>query len=359
VQSGEDVLALFSQREPLAQFGAGEDRASRVDARRPLRLAGDRPQLMHAEIHLVGDIAQVAATAGGTAIVHLERRDDAVLVDLDRLRILSADVEHRSCRGEHGVGAQAVAQDLGADLFLGEGQRAPAVARACAGGLLERHGRRLADELCQSRILVGERDQRGDGARFEVLVDGGQVLHHQDRLVEQAGQAIETQLLFGGDSLGQVQVAAAGQIAKEVALALGLLGVQLRGFGAHLLENLVDGGEQLGRGLGSGRGGYQRQIGGGRRVGFQEPANRVLESIELRTILLLTATQLDPLQHLLQPRALDSVGCEPAREQGETGVEQGFTQRDIAGHGVVAAAVGDTATEDLAVLTENHGLGRR
>ena len=124
MQAGQDVLALFAERQPLAQLGAGEDRAGRVDAHAPGGLAGQRTQLVQAEVHLVGDVAEVAAAAGGAAVVHLERGDDAALVDLDRLGVLAADVEHGARVREHGVRAEAVAEDLRADLSLGKGKRA-------------------------------------------------------------------------------------------------------------------------------------------------------------------------------------------------------------------------------------------
>ena len=41
------------------------------------RLHRQRPQLVHAEVHLVGDVAEVAAATGGAAVVHLEAGDDA------------------------------------------------------------------------------------------------------------------------------------------------------------------------------------------------------------------------------------------------------------------------------------------
>ena len=76
---------------------------------------------MDADVHLVGDVSEVAATAGGTAIVHLERGDDAVLVDLDRLGVLTADIEDGSGFGEHGMCPQTVTENLRANALLREG----------------------------------------------------------------------------------------------------------------------------------------------------------------------------------------------------------------------------------------------
>ena len=65
MQTREDVLALRAEREPVAQLGPGEHRAGRVDARRPVRLHRERAQFVQAHIHLVGDIADIAAAAAG------------------------------------------------------------------------------------------------------------------------------------------------------------------------------------------------------------------------------------------------------------------------------------------------------
>src|SRR5271157_754153 len=92
MQTREDVLALLAEREPVAQLGPGEHRAGRIDARRPVRLHRERAQFVQAHIHLVGDIAEITPAAGGAAVVHLEVRDDAVLVDLDALGVLAADM---------------------------------------------------------------------------------------------------------------------------------------------------------------------------------------------------------------------------------------------------------------------------
>ena len=58
-------------------------------------------------------------------------------VDLDALGVLAADVEHRARVRIHHVGAEPVAQDLGADVLLGERQGHAAVAGADEIGLFE------------------------------------------------------------------------------------------------------------------------------------------------------------------------------------------------------------------------------
>jgi hypothetical protein len=136
VQPGHDVLALVAQRQPVAQLGAGKHGAGAVDADGLVLCIAIGPQLVQAHVHLVGDVAQVAPAAGGAAVVHLEALDDAGRVDLDRLGVLAADVEHGGGARVHHVRAQAVAQDLAADVLLAEGQPRAAVAGADDIGLL-------------------------------------------------------------------------------------------------------------------------------------------------------------------------------------------------------------------------------
>jgi hypothetical protein len=80
-----------------------------------------RAELVHAEVHLVGDVAEVAAAAGGAAVVHLEAGDDALpstWIALVSCPPMSSTVRvPGTC-----VRAEAVAEDLGADLLLGERQ---------------------------------------------------------------------------------------------------------------------------------------------------------------------------------------------------------------------------------------------
>jgi hypothetical protein len=83
-----------------------------------------RPELVQAHVHLVGDVAEVAPAAGGAAIVHLETLDDAVGIHLNRLGVLATDVQHGAGFGKHGMGPEAVTEDLGANLLLGAGQGA-------------------------------------------------------------------------------------------------------------------------------------------------------------------------------------------------------------------------------------------
>jgi hypothetical protein len=94
------------------------------------------PQLVQAHVHLVGDVAQVAPAAGGAAVVHLEAGSTMPAGSTwMRLGVLAADVEHGGGARVHHVRAQAVAQDLAADVLLAEGQARAAVAGADDIGL--------------------------------------------------------------------------------------------------------------------------------------------------------------------------------------------------------------------------------
>ena len=124
VQPRQDVLAPLAERESVTKLRAGEDGARRVDSDAPRGLPGERAELVEPEVHLVGDVAEVPAAPGRAAVVHLERGHDAVVVDLDGLRVLASDVEDRSRAGEELVGAEAVAEDLRTDRASGKGSRA-------------------------------------------------------------------------------------------------------------------------------------------------------------------------------------------------------------------------------------------
>ena len=67
---------------------------------------------MQPHVHFVGDVAEVAPTASGAAVIHLEAFHDAVGIDLDRLGVLPANIEHSRGVWVHHVRAQAVAQNF-------------------------------------------------------------------------------------------------------------------------------------------------------------------------------------------------------------------------------------------------------
>ena len=131
------MSAWLSPRATAAQFGAGKNGAGGVDPGRLGGFHGNGAELMQTDLHFVGDVAQIAAAACCAAIVHLEVDDDAGFVHLDTLGVLTADVQHGAGTGEHHVGAETVAEDLGADMLLGKRQPHPAITGADHIGLFQ------------------------------------------------------------------------------------------------------------------------------------------------------------------------------------------------------------------------------
>src|SRR5512142_2057611 len=77
MQPRKNVLAPLTEREPLTQLRACKHGAGAVDLHPALALLRQWAQLMQAEVHLVGDVAEVASASGSTAVVHLEADDQA------------------------------------------------------------------------------------------------------------------------------------------------------------------------------------------------------------------------------------------------------------------------------------------
>ena len=162
----------------------------------PSPMDRERPELVESQVHLVRDVAEVAAAPRGASIVHLKRGHDAVVVDLNRLRILPSDVEYGPRLGEHRVRAESVAENLGAYLCLRERESRPAVARSDARHLLEldpRHGLDRIDELLGGG--VSSRRAPRERGLSKLPCRGGGVLDVEDRLVEEADEIVEAQLL--------------------------------------------------------------------------------------------------------------------------------------------------------------------
>ena len=214
MEAGEDVLAVLAQRQSLAQLGAGEDRAGRVDLDVAGARLGQGAELVQPDVHLVGDVAQVTAAAGGAAVVHLEAGDDAVAVHLDRLGVLAADVEDRPRAREEGVGAEPVAEDLGADLLLGKRQPRAAVPGADGRHLLELG---VARRLHRRVDLRGVADalERAGNVMAEAELEG-LVLDPDDALVIETDEEVEADAVGIGDLLRVPHVGRAGGVAKEV-----------------------------------------------------------------------------------------------------------------------------------------------
>jgi hypothetical protein len=350
VQAGHDVLALVAQRQPVAQLGAGEHRAGRVDADGLGRLHRHRPQLVQAHVHLVGDVAEVAAAAGRAAVVHLEALHDARRVDLDGLGVLSADVQHRGGTRIHHVGAQAVAQDFRAHVFLRERQAGAAVPGAHHIGLLHRGvqdalDRRLdrhAPALRLRQLDEGSLQRRQQVAPDRVGIDA--VFHVDDGAVEQVQQEVVAGAGFLGHGLADRQVLAAGDVAEEVALALGAGGEQRRRLRLeppeHLGERLADGG----RGRAEMRRGQVALAG-------------LLQVDQLLQVLLGAEVAFQLVDEGVEAAVQRMGAAQRLPEQVEAAVEQRLLLGDGRRGVVVRARIGDPAPDDALVPVQPHRLG--
>ena len=341
MQPGEDVLALVAQGEALAQLRPCEHRARRVDAHRPFRVTGQRAQFVQPQIHLVGDVTEIAPAARGAPVVHLKRGDHTRVVDLDGLGVLTADVKHRPRPSEHGVSAASVTQDLRSDLALGEGETRPAIACAYAGRLLQRDRDHGAHRLRELRGGSLEFFHRLQGVILETAGHFRGVLDFEHRSVEETGEHVEGQVLLGRLLLGQSQIAAPREVPEEVALASGSTAIEARRFLLHSRKQLRGG--SLERRASAPLGG--------------KTLDDSAQNPQLSEILLHS----DPSLEILEEGCLHLLGQTPRRQlrgyQGETRVDQRLAERHLTGHVVIAAAVGDAAAHHLAVEAHHHRLG--
>ena len=299
---------------------------------------------MQPHVHLVGDVAQIPPAAGGAAVVHLERLDDAGLVHLDRLGVLAADVQNGGGARVHHVGAQAVAEDLGADMLLGKGQARAAVAGAHHVSLLHRHVEHALDRRADRMVALRDSGQHAEGAlqaaqhrAVGVRIDA--VLDLDDRTVEEVEQHVVAHAGFLGDGFAYREVAAAGDVAEEVGLALGAGREQPGRFHAQPPEDFLEGTAHALGGIAEVRAG-QALAAGGFEIG--ELLDELFEA-KVPFELLDESAQL----------AVQGAGL-PQRlaEQVEARVDQRLLLRHLRGGVVVGARVGDAAPEHVAVLVD-------
>ena len=92
---------------------------------------------MQAEIHLIRYIAEVSAASCCATIVHLKTFDDAIRIDLNRFRILSANIQNGRRFRVHYVRPKPMAKNFGADMFLRKRQGRPAIAGTNNVGLFQ------------------------------------------------------------------------------------------------------------------------------------------------------------------------------------------------------------------------------
>ena len=301
---------------------------------------------MQPHVHLVGDIAEIAATARGTAVVHLEVLDDALVVDLDALGVLPADIQDGARIRVHHVRAQPVAEDLGADVLLREGQRHPAIAGADGVGLLQldRHGPVDAAGHLGGVVVRPDHPVQRPIELFAETAGGWPVLDRDDRLVVDVQQHVIGQPGVARDLLGDRQITRARIVAEEVGFPLGPWREHRRRLVAQPAEDLAqrrpDAVAQLLEALALDLG----------EAGLFEIAELLDELLQPEGIL-------EPREELLDLRIAAFLGAELAAEEGEAGVDIGLLAGDAARGLVVRARVGDAAAKHAFVLVQQDRLG--
>ena len=217
-------------------------------------------------------------------------------------------------------------------LAFGKGQALAAVAGADAADLLQREGR----DAGHGRGRARGRRRAGPERHLRVLVEMprrlGGVLHVEDGLVEEAREQVEADARGAPLVLGQRQVAAAGQVAEEVALAPRPLGVER-------VDLAVPSAPRCDRRMPAAAGGSvsrrerkRSQLACRARAAASGTARRGTAARARRS----------SVRRLPGSRAMP---LKLARDQREARVDQGLAERHLAGHVVVAAAVGDAAAE--------------
>ena len=142
--------------------------------------------------------------------------------------------------------AEPVAQDIGTDVILGEGQRHPPVAGADQIRFLEIDGKRVDDRLRHVRRPGPDHAVHGEHARKRAaelvaeLAGRRAVLDLDDRLVVDIEQELIGQPRGAGDLLGLRMVARAGDVAEEVRLARGAGRIERWRILAQMLEHLAE-----------------------------------------------------------------------------------------------------------------------
>jgi hypothetical protein len=344
VEPGQDILALLAQGEAVAQLGAGEDGAGRVDAHRFRGLHGHRAELVQSHVHLVGDVAEIAPAAGGAAVVHLEVLDDALRVHLDRLGVLAADVEDRAGLGVHHVRAEAVTEDLGADVLLRKRQRDPAVTGADDIGLLQLHLHGLAHGVLrdsfvhlQMRIALHHPMQRPPVLGRYVAFRRA-VLDVDDGLVVKVEQRVEGDASGLRHLLADVHDAGARDVPEEVGPAPGAALEHAGRLGVDALEHLRQGLEHARLAVPDVAGAGRAQV------------------LELLQELFQADVELQVLHQLVYVLAGNGI-AQAAAEQGEAGADMGLLLGHRGRRLVIGARVRDALAEDLHVGVHEDRLG--
>lgn len=112
---------------------------------------------MQTKIHLINNITQVTAAPYHAAIVHLETLNDAVAIDLNSFRILTANIKHHRNLQIHDINAKPITKDFQANVLLKKQQYHPTVARADDISLFELCLQHTFERLAQ---FIHNRHQR-------------------------------------------------------------------------------------------------------------------------------------------------------------------------------------------------------
>jgi len=235
-------------------------------------------------------------------------------------------------------------------VLLGKGQPRAPVAGADDVGFLERHVEHALDRRADPLAARGVLRHRREGAiqrRQQVLRDRfavDAVLDLDDRAIEHVEQHVVANAGLPGESLALRQVAAARDVAEEVALSLRARCEQLRGFTAQPPEQLLERGAHRRRGFAEAR-----------ALGVA-PAG-VLEVRQLLHELLQPEVALELAEEVLEAPVQRAGAAERLAEQVEARVHQRLLLGDGGGGVVVGARVGDAAPEDVPRLVDDERLG--
>ena len=352
MQPGENVFAFLAERETIAQLGSREDGACAVDLYPAGRLLGEGTELVEPEIELVRDVAEVAAAACGTPVIHLEVRHDSFVVDLDRLGVLPPDVEHGAGRREHRVGPQAVTEDLAPDLFFRERQSRPSVPGPHRGPFDQLDGPSLLDRSDQS-LGVSSQLRRGlthrrRGRLADVTLErtfAHRVLDGENRRVEHAAEHLERDSFRIAPLLGEMHVITRRDVAEEVALSRGSLGIMRDRLLDHPVDDLVDQCVELAAPLVVAWTGH-------------DEVHRSAKTVELLEVLEVAEV---PLQRREEARFHVSdrrIVPDPVAGERESRTNVRLLTNDLRRDVVVTPAVRDPTPENASLFSENDRFGR-
>ncbi len=332
---------LSPEGEALAQLGAREHGAGRVDAHGALRAAGQRPQLVQAR----GSSRRRCSRGSGRSRRRSGRSSGR------RSPLPPRPPGWPSCPGRRCRARCACPGTWRGRRGRGRGSRSGS-APSGRGGAAARspcptlstcwRSRATTPRTARSRAggAPVQRGHRPERVILEAARRLRRVLDLEDRLVEEADETVEADAALPGLRLGEAHVALAREVAEEVALA-----ARPRREEPAASSSIVP---RIGiRGLVLGRGAGARH---------EQALDLTPQDPELRPVLLQPE---QPLQLGQEPGLLGRAEPRPrssAETRREPGVDEGLRERDLAGHVVVAAAVGDAAAEDALVLAEHHRL---